>query len=120
MQTEMSTQDVQRYNRDGYLLPLEAMSEQEALGFRERVEAFENANPTGRPFNQVVKSKSHLLCLAVLELVQRSKFLMLWNPFWGLISSAGVQGCSLRNRTIRHSFLGTRTSITGVLNPTMW
>ena len=75
MQTEMSTQDVQRYNRDGYLLPLEAMSEQEALGFRERVEAFENANPTGRPFNQVVKSKSHLLCLAVLELVQREQIL---------------------------------------------
>ena len=51
------------------------MPEEEAKSFRKRVETFESMNPTGRPFKEVVKSKSHLLCLAVLDLVRREEIL---------------------------------------------
>ena len=63
------------YERDGYIFPLTAMSEKAARAIRERVENFEMSNPTGRPFKDVVKSKSHLLCMAVLDLVRHEKIL---------------------------------------------
>ena len=72
---ETAMGDAERYDRVGYLFPLTAMSEEEARGFRERVEMFETTNPIGRPFKDVVKSKSHLLCVAVLDLVRREAIL---------------------------------------------
>ena len=64
-----------RYQRDGFLFPLTAMEPDEADGYRRRIDAFRAANPTGRPFREVVKSKTHLLCLAVLEIVRRPDIL---------------------------------------------
>ncbi len=60
-----------RFQRDGFLFPLTAMAPGEADGYRRRIDAFRAANPTGRPFREVVKSKSHLLCRAILEIVRR-------------------------------------------------
>ena len=64
-----------RYERDGFLFPLTAMTPDEAHGYRQRIDAFRAANPTGRPFREVVKSKSHLVCLAVFEIVRRPELL---------------------------------------------
>ena len=64
-----------RYERDGFLFPLAAMTPEEASGYRRRIDAFRAANPTGRPFGEVVKSKSHLLCRAVFEIVHRPEIL---------------------------------------------
>ena len=64
-----------RYERDGFLFPLTAMTPDEAHGYRQRIDAFRAANPTGRPFREVVKSKSHLVSLAVFEIVRRPEIL---------------------------------------------
>lgn len=64
-----------RFERDGFLFPLTAMAPDEADGYRRRVDAFRAANPTGRPFREVVKSKSHLLSRAVFEIVQKPEIL---------------------------------------------
>ncbi len=64
-----------RYERDGFLYPLTAMTPEEAHGYRRRIDSFRAANPTGRPFREIVKSKSHLLCLALLEIVRRPEIL---------------------------------------------
>lgn len=73
--TESANGAATRYERDGFLFPLTAMTTVEAQDYRERIDAFRAANPTGRPFKEVVKSKSHLVCLAVFEIVQRPAIL---------------------------------------------
>ena len=64
-----------QYRRDGFLFPITAMSPQEAHAYRRRIEDFKASNPTGRPFRDVVKSKSHLVSIAVFELVHRPEIL---------------------------------------------
>ena len=66
---------VTRYRRDGYLFPLTAMSTDEAASYQQQLAAFEAANPTGQPFQTVVKAKAHLVSLTLLEIVRRKQIL---------------------------------------------
>ena len=65
----------ERYVRNGFLFPLTAMTPEDADVYRLRIETFEAANPTGKPFREVVKAKSHLLCRAVLDIVRNPTIL---------------------------------------------
>ena len=75
MPTSLVADAAGRYRHDGYLFPLTTMSAEEAHDHRRRLEAFEAANPTGRPLRDVVKAKAHLLCRTLLEIVQRREIL---------------------------------------------
>lgn len=55
----LSDAQIAQYKRDGFLFPIDAFSPGEALGFRERLEAFEQAE--GRQFGKGHNFKPHLL-----------------------------------------------------------
>ncbi|HAA93441.1 MAG TPA: phytanoyl-CoA dioxygenase [Rhodospirillaceae bacterium] len=67
MPNVLSSAEVQAYERDGYHCPVRVMSEADAVGYRQRLEAFENG-ADGNIRNQI-KTKMHLVLTFIHELV---------------------------------------------------
>ena len=59
MGKKLTDADIARYDRDGFLYPIDAFSAEEARGFRERLETFEARD--GRRFGKGHNFKPHLL-----------------------------------------------------------
>ena len=59
MGKRLSEAEIARYHRDGFLSPIDAFSPEEARGFRDRLEEFEQRD--GRQFGKGHNFKPHLL-----------------------------------------------------------
>jgi len=67
--TKLLTPDqVDQYNRDGYLFPIRVMSADDARGYRDQLEAYEQT--TGAPIQSNMRHKVHLLFRWANELVR--------------------------------------------------
>ncbi|HEX4333174.1 MAG TPA: phytanoyl-CoA dioxygenase family protein [Usitatibacter sp.] len=65
----LTASQIDRYHRDGCVFPIRVMSEDEAIGLRARLEAFER--DTGGPLKGDLRHKSHLLFTWLADLVRR-------------------------------------------------
>jgi len=61
------------FERDGYYFPLRAMSAEEALGYRKKLEAYEAVN--GGPLQAAMRHQTHLLFTWADELIRHPKIL---------------------------------------------
>jgi len=69
----LSAGEVDAFKRDGYHFPLRALSEQEALHYRNRLEQTEAA--MGGPLRGTLRSKPHLILTWANELIRHPKIL---------------------------------------------
>ena len=75
MAGSLTADQVGQYETQGYLSPLRAFSQDEALDYRARFEQFVAAYPGVGPARRLIQSKPHLLSVALHELVQRPEIL---------------------------------------------
>lgn len=76
MPASLSPAQVEQYHRDGYLFPVDCLTQAEVQYFRGRLEAFERAQgDTFGKLPDLVRSKSHLLFTWMDELVRHPKVL---------------------------------------------
>ncbi len=69
----LSSSEVERFQKEGYLSPVRVMSEAEAAGIREHLEEFETR--AGGPLRGDLRHKAHLLFPWLAELVRNAKIL---------------------------------------------
>ena len=69
----LSSDDIQRFQNEGYLSPVRVMSETEAADVRKRLEEFEAR--TGGPLRGDLRHKAHLLFPWLADLVRNEKIL---------------------------------------------
>lgn len=69
----LTPDQVERYQRDGFVFPVRVMSEAAAATCRERIEAFERS--TGGPLRGELRHKSHLLFAWIADLVRNERIL---------------------------------------------
>jgi non-heme Fe2+,alpha-ketoglutarate-dependent halogenase len=69
----LSSSEIERFQKEGYLSPVRVMSEAEAAGVRERLEEFETR--TGGPLRGDLRHKTHLLFPWLADLVRNAKIL---------------------------------------------
>ena len=70
--TSLSSEQIKRYQEDGYLSPLRVLSKAEAVDYRTRLEAIETAGAAGTDH---LKFKPHLLFTCFDELIRHPKIL---------------------------------------------
>lgn len=73
MPKHLSEVQVAGFHRDGFCFPLRALSAEEALGYRRRLEAYERT--TGEPIHSNYRHKVHLLFTWANELVHHPRIL---------------------------------------------
>jgi ectoine hydroxylase-related dioxygenase (phytanoyl-CoA dioxygenase family) len=73
MPKRLSADAVAQYRRDGFYFPLPALSREEALGYRRRLEAYERR--TGGPISANMRHKTHLLFTWANELTRHPAIL---------------------------------------------
>lgn len=73
MSKSLSAEAVAQYRRDGFHFPLPALSPEEALGYRTRLEAYERS--TGGPISANMRHKTHLLFTWANELARHPAIL---------------------------------------------
>lgn len=69
----LTAAEVDQYERDGYVFPIDVMTAEEALGYRRRLEAHEARN--GGPLQSTMRRKTHLLFTWANELARHPKIL---------------------------------------------
>jgi hypothetical protein len=76
MNARLSSEQIEQYQRDGYLFPIDCLTPDEVRYYRGRLEAFEReqGNTFGR-LPDLVRSKSHLLFAWMADLVRHPKVL---------------------------------------------
>lgn len=73
MAKRLNAEAVAQYRRDGFYFPLSALSSEEALGYRRRLEDYERS--TGGPIAANMRHKTHLLFRWANELARHPKIL---------------------------------------------
>src|SRR5436853_3287585 len=64
---------IDQYHAEGYVFPIRIMSEDDALGLRLRIEAFEREQ--GKPLQRDIGMKSHLLFTWLSDVIRNSTML---------------------------------------------
>ena len=104
--TKLSAADIASYQEHGYLSPIRVLSDDEARGYRTKLEAIEASGAGNEGY---LRSKPHLLYTFLYDLVRHPKVLDAVEACLGRIFFAGRPISSPRSRRPRILSAGIKT-----------
>ena len=105
----LSQKQINEYERDGFICPIDVLSEDELLTCNLGIEKFER--DTGEEIDFPYKSRCHQIFSWADHLVHHLKFWMLLKMLLVQTSFVTMQHYGLSQRSQKHSSAGTRTGL---------